>query len=185
MIELAHHQPEPTSLEQFRSRTPNVPWSTLPLDIKDAIHAALDIEQENLCVYCETKIDRNSCHLEHLKPKRAHQNLKFRYSNLAQSCNSRDHCGHRKAGQEIPVLPGPECNSLFSLSGLDGKLSASPDLDPQKKCDVENTIEIQGLNSPDIARRRQQYYEIVLSLQNDAPSYIRDQPFRHILQTVL
>ncbi len=185
MIALEHTQPEPPTLKRFRKKMPNAPWRNLPSPIKNDIHNLLDIEQENLCVYCEIKIDRGSCHLEHLQPQSICPRLRFRYSNLAQSCNSPHHCGYKKGRLQIPVLPGPGCNDLFFLSGTDGKLAPDADLTQKQKDDVSETIEILNLNSPDIARQRKQYVKTVMALGADAASFLPDQPFRHILQTIL
>ncbi len=185
MIELEHSQPEPPELRRFRGKKPNTPWNDLPHPVKDVIHKALDIEQENLCVYCETEINRKSCHLEHLQPQSIYPHLRFRYNNLAQSCNSPNHCGRKKGSQQIPVLPEPGCNNLFFLSGTDGKLEPNADLAQGQKDNVAKTIEILNLNSPDIARQRQQYITTVMGLGIDDDNFLSDQPFRHILQTIL
>jgi uncharacterized protein (TIGR02646 family) len=185
MIELEHNQPEPPALRRFRARTPNAPWSELPHNVKNDIHDILDVEQENLCVYCETEINRESCHLEHIQPQSVYPNLRFRYSNLAQSCNSPDHCGHKKGKQEIPISPQLDCNIMFSLSGIDGELNPVIDFDQEQRDDVFETIRILKLNSPDIAWKRQQFFTIVMSLGDEAASFLTDQPFRHVLQTIL
>ncbi len=67
----------------------------------------LDNEQNYLCVYCETRIDVTTSHLEHIRPKSiSPSTLTFDYNNISVSCNgdchnrSGDnhayHCGHRK-----------------------------------------------------------------------------------------
>ena len=106
MIELAH-QPAPPSLTRFQRRNPTGSWGDLPIDVKDDIHDALDVIQQNLCVYCETTIDREKCHLEHLQPKSRYPHLALTYTNLAQSCNSRKHCGKRKLIAKYPSCRAP------------------------------------------------------------------------------
>jgi len=67
----------------------------------------LENEQYFLCMYCESKVDMNSSHVEHIKPKSLDiKHLTFDYSNLGVSCNgtcfngeyenSRHNCGHIK-----------------------------------------------------------------------------------------
>ena len=188
MIELAANRTGPLSLSRFQAQHSNASWDALHQQIKDDIHAALDQEQECLCVYCEATISRNTCHLEHLQPKGRHPQLTFQYSNLAQSCNAQNHCGHRKGGNEIPVLPGLNCNRLFSLSGIDGKIVAAATLTQQEKEDVDGTIKILNLNSPDLARQRQQFIQVLHSLVEQGENvtgFLSDQPFRHILKTIL
>lgn len=66
-------------------------------------------EQNNLCIYCESKIssNNNSSHIEHIRPKALNRypELTFEYTNLVVSCNGnchndennyRDTCGHIK-----------------------------------------------------------------------------------------
>lgn len=73
-------------------------------NLKDHI---LNKEQNHLCIYCETKIDINTSHLEHIKPKSlSPSTLTFDYKNISVSCNGdchnrlgdekSYHCGHRK-----------------------------------------------------------------------------------------
>lgn len=70
-------------------------------------------EQNNLCIYCESKIisSTNSSHIEHIKAKYLDiNNLTFDYSNLAVSCEGKCHneegdnkkynCGHRKDNED-------------------------------------------------------------------------------------
>jgi len=70
----------------------------------------LKYEQNNLCIYCESKISssNDSSHTEHIKPKDSNMypELTFEYTNLVVSCNgnchnedndnSRHTCGHIK-----------------------------------------------------------------------------------------
>jgi len=73
----------------------------------------LKYEQNNLCVYCESKITpkKESSHLEHIKPKHLDiENLTFDYNNIVVSCNGNCHtedqdhysCGHRKDKNDTP-----------------------------------------------------------------------------------
>lgn len=73
-------------------------------DLKQHI---LDEEQNQLCIYCESKVNLDTSHVEHIKPKSLDKaNLTFDYNNLSVSCNGSCHneavdnahytCGHRK-----------------------------------------------------------------------------------------
>lgn len=186
MIELVH-QAEPGSLTRFRNIATNSLWGDLPWAVKEDIHAALEQDQERLCVYCEVEISVENRHLEHLKPKSRYPSLTFDYRNLALSCNSRDHCGHKKGKKEIPLLPEPDCNRDFQVSLRDGKLLPKENLNTSQKDDVVKTIHILGLNSPDLTRRRWGYIQTIIGLSEadgDAEEYMQDQPFRHILKEV-
>ncbi len=64
----------------------------------------LENEQNGLCCYCEGKVQIDSSHLEHIKPKSLDiDNLTFDYNNISVSCNGicesnteREYCGHKK-----------------------------------------------------------------------------------------
>ena len=71
----------------------------------------LEHEQQWLCGYCEIKVDIDSSHIEHIKPKSnpKYEELKFDYSNFIVSCNGKEcrvddenydedihSCGHKK-----------------------------------------------------------------------------------------
>ncbi len=64
----------------------------------------LENEQDFLCCYCEGKVDLDSSHIEHIKPKSLDiEKLTFDYKNLVASCNGicnnnedREYCGHKK-----------------------------------------------------------------------------------------
>ncbi len=108
MIELAH-QPAPASLTRFQRYNPNSSWGDLPSDVKDDIHDALDVIQQNLCVYCETTIDREKCHLEHLQPKSRYPHLALTYLGL----NSPDLAQQRRNYIQIVVSLGPDDAKKF------------------------------------------------------------------------
>ncbi|MDQ7047858.1 MAG: retron system putative HNH endonuclease [Sulfurovum sp.] len=67
----------------------------------------LENEQYYLCIYCESKVNMDSSHIEHIEPKSLDiKSLTFDYANLSVSCNgtcfnvsngnSRHNCGHIK-----------------------------------------------------------------------------------------
>jgi uncharacterized protein (TIGR02646 family) len=73
----------------------------------------LHCEQNNLCIYCESRItiDNKSSHFEHIKPKSIDKtSLTFDYYNLGISCNgtcnnvdndkTKYNCGHRKDNKD-------------------------------------------------------------------------------------
>lgn len=184
MIELEHTD-EPLALVRYRRNNPNASWGEDGVNpVKDEIHRALDHEQDGLCVYCENNIDRDSCHLEHIKPKSRFQNLTFVYDNLAQSCNEQHHCGHFKANKEIPIEPRLGCNSIFQLMAFDGTLVPAADLAEADRNKAETTINLLGLNTPSLARQRQQFAFVLQSLNNfqELNDFSQTAPFRYTLK---
>lgn len=67
---------------------------------------SLRTEQCFLCCYCESRIDRDDSHVEHLVPRSKDPGLTYTYDNLASSCNGGTgvdrHCGHKKGGDFDP-----------------------------------------------------------------------------------
>ena len=67
----------------------------------------LDNEQNNLCCYCESRVNIDNSHIEHIKPKSLYPKLIFNYRNLSISCQGTCHnqegdntlynCGHNKS----------------------------------------------------------------------------------------
>jgi len=187
MIELKHTD-EPPGLIRYRRKNPNASWGqATPKINKDEIHRALDLEQNGLCVYCEGEIDRNNCHLEHIKPKGGgFQNLTFVYNNLAQSCNKKDHCGHLKANNVIPIEPRLGCNSFFQLMAFDGILVPAANLTEADKNKAKTTLRLLGLNSPDLASQRRKYALSLQSLNNplEIHDFLQTSEFPYTLKSL-
>ena len=62
------------------------------------VHANLWQEQQGLCCYCETEIQDDGGHIEHMEPQSRNQARIYDYDNIALSCNGGvvEHCGHYK-----------------------------------------------------------------------------------------
>ncbi len=68
-------------------------------------------EQDDLCIYCESQVNLDNSHIEHIKPQSndLYPELRFEYSNLTVSCNGNiynecndktsHNCGHKKDEQ--------------------------------------------------------------------------------------
>lgn len=64
----------------------------------------LENEQFSLCIYCESKIELDNSHVEHIKPKdeNLYPELTFSYPNLAASCQGNAHAELAKEGELQP-----------------------------------------------------------------------------------
>jgi len=81
-------------------------WEEYPVSKKPLKEYILKKEQNYLCVYCESRMELNNSHLEHIKPKARDKfpHLVFDYNNIVVSCNGNCHtedeehhsCGHIK-----------------------------------------------------------------------------------------
>jgi uncharacterized protein (TIGR02646 family) len=186
MVELDHSTPEPASLAAHRSAFPHGPWSTLPQAIKAEVRHQLNVEQDGLCVYCETSLDPESGHVEHIKSRDGNQDLIFVYDNLAHSCAETSHCGHFKGHNVIPLEPRPGVNHHFVLSEITGQLN--PDFSLAETRDAATTLNVLGLNTdPGLNRQRQQYAVTVRALSDqeaDVADFLTTAPFRWSLRRI-
>jgi uncharacterized protein (TIGR02646 family) len=81
-------------------------WEEYPTSKKPLKEYILKNEQNYLCIYCESRINLNNSHIEHIKPKaqNMYPDLVFNYNNIVVSCNGNCHtennthytCGHIK-----------------------------------------------------------------------------------------
>lgn len=185
MIELEHVLPEPTELSDYRRQHPHGSWDDPGFSpIRPIVRRQLNVEQEGLCIYCESRLTEDDGHVEHIQSKGLNPALTFVYDNLAHSCNEPGHCGHHKQKKVLPVEPRPGCNRFFALMTLDGRLTPAPgltDLETQQSAD---TLSILNLNAPALAWQRKGYADTLRYLADpvDMAAFIADQPFRWSLK---
>ena len=186
MVEVSHILPEPASLAAHRGAYPNGPWDTFPTDPqKRELRHQLNLEQDGLCIYCESNLPHDDGHVEHIKSKTLNPPLTFVYDNLAHSCDSPGHCGHRKRSQVLPIEPRPGANRHFALSEITGRLSPAIGLAAPDTRNASDTLTILGLNDhPGLNRRRQQFAVTLRSLTTaeDITSFLGSSPFRWALK---
>lgn len=186
MVEIGHILPEPASLTAHRRAYPNGPWDTFPtVPEKRELRHQLHLEQEGLCIYCESELAQDDGHVEHIKSKTFNPPLTFVYDNLAHSCPNPVHCGHRKKRQVLPIEPRPGANRFFSLSEITGRLSPTIGLSVSDSQRASTSLKILGLNDhPGLNRRRQQFAVTLRSLATaaDMASFLASSPFRWVLQ---
>lgn len=116
---------EPNSLTIFKGNNPISKYSDLSngnehvrVDIRNACIA----EQFFLCAYCCNRITTNTSHNEHVVSQNSisGRNLTLEYNNIVASCNSKNHCGHKKANFDIaltPLMPECEIEVIYQLNG--------------------------------------------------------------------
>jgi len=62
------------------------------LHCKPNLRQHLRQEQQQLCAYCEGKLEDNNSHIEHIKPQDENSQHRFDYNNLIVSCNGGEAC---------------------------------------------------------------------------------------------
>ena len=184
MIELQHLSPEPADLRTHRDANPGGSWDDPAFaSVRPTVRRQLNLEQEGLCIYCESLLDENEGHVEHIKSKGKNPPLTFVYENLAHSCNGPGHCGHHKKRQALPVEPRPGCNRFFDLMTLDGRLLSASGLTSAESQHATDTIRILGLNVAALAWQRKGFADTIRYLPPaDQAAFIATSPFRWVLR---
>ena len=184
MIELAHQLAEPDELRQHRTGNPGGVWDDPAFGtVRPIVRRQLNLEQDGLCVYCETTLGENEGHVEHIKSKGVNPPLTFVYDNLAHSCNGPGHCGHHKRRHALPIEPRPGCNRFFTVMAVDGRIVASSGVTPNEANQATQTASILGLNAASLSWRRKGYADVILHLTPaDKAEFLATSPFRWVLQ---
>lgn len=191
MVELGHLLAEPASLATHRGRHPAEAWETLPNSPeKDELRRQLNMEQDGLCIYCEWHIGEDEGHVEHIKSRSVDPQLTFVYDNLAHSCSSDVHCGHKKSDQLLPIEPRPNCSKYFELSVTTGKFAPNRRESYIDQAKADTTLSVLGLNDdPGLVRQRQQYARTVVALEqqspDDVPGFLATSQFRWSLRRIV
>lgn len=124
-------------------------WDRLRLPEKGILRTSLLKEQGYICCYCQSRVDDERCHIEHLIPRKVEPEKMFEYDNVLASCNGGDdedapvrlrplsphipehkhylyrHCGHKRQRDELLVTPlDTNCSAFFTYSS-DGRIDRS------------------------------------------------------------
>lgn len=182
MVEIDHVLQEPPSLATHRLGNPGGVWEDFPSKPnKQELRHQLNLEQEGLCIYCESELDLEEGHVEHIRSKTLNPPLTFVYQNLAHSCDGPGHCGHKKRRGVLPIEPRPSANDFFALSELTGVISPAIGLSTAEHAKANDTLLMLGLNSnTGLKRRRQQFAFALRSLSSatDIAAFLCNVPFR-------
>ena len=183
MIEL-QHLAEPNELIRYRKLNPGSLWDDPAFgSVRPTVRRQLNLEQEGLCVYCESKLDPDEGHVEHIKSRDENRALAFVYGNLAHSCNGFDHCGRIKDNAVLPVEPRPGCNRFFVLMAVDGRLVSASGLTSGEGQQATDTLRILGLNVVALSWQRKGFADATRFLSaEDREAFIATVPFRWLLR---
>ena len=196
MVELQHRRKAVPELERFLADHPSPGVDMFGhlefAPAKKSIKAALNEDQMGLCVYCEEKLGPTDGHVEHIRPKggkKAHPELCFTYTNLAQSCLNDKTCGQQKQNRILPIEPGPGCNRHWTIA-TSGRIIAAEGLTKKEQQMVRMTCDMTGLNHPELVAHRERRLKGLIEILKTAPedeeveAHLEDKPFRFILATV-
>jgi uncharacterized protein (TIGR02646 family) len=151
---------EPQSLTNFKVTFPTSKYEdlsggneTIRIDIRNSCLR----EQNYLCAYCCDRITISDSHNEHIIPQSdvSGRNLTLDYNNIVASCQSNNHCGHKKKKQLIsltPLMPNCEVDIIYLLNG---KMT-------HRNQNAQNTISVLNLRDRGLANKRKSVIDIVL-----------------------
>ena len=193
MVELQHRAVPTPALTAFNTANPVATVADFNSrafqPVKAALKADLNQEQGGLCVYCESTLAAGAGQIDHIKPKSAHPNLCFSYTNSAHSCINPKTCGQKKKNGLLPIEPGPGCNAQFALS-TDGTVEPISGLTRKQLHPVRQTYDMLGLNADSnlVDERKRWLAHTIAVLQqapNDIQEFLQAAPYRYILATAL
>lgn len=151
---------EPISLTTFKINNPTLVYGDLTYGnefIRKDIRVSCVKEQYYLCVYCCDRITLSSCHNEHIIPQ-SHslgQTLTLDYNNIVASCQSSNHCGHKKKNQLINLTPlDLNCENDI-IYQLNGKMTHTTP-------DAQQTISVLNLRNNGLVYKRRTVIDLIL-----------------------
>ncbi len=159
--------------------------------VKSALKKSLVERQKRLCCYCESRIETDNSHIEHIEPQLGGLSARtLEYSNMAASCikdpakdeavstddlgvirDSLLHCGHARGSNRVVSPYDPRCETLFSYS-FSGLVKVKPGLEDPKDIELaKQSIEFLRLNvSTLVSLRKLAMFETVKMLSAGIPS---------------
>lgn len=151
---------EPQSLTDFKINNPTLKYQDLVggyENVRIDIRTSCLIEQYYLCAYCCDLITINDSHNEHIIPQ-SHatgENLTLDFNNIVASCQSNNHCGHKKQNQLIdttPLVSNCETDIIYQLNG---KIT-------HKNPSSQKTINVLNLRDGGLTYKRKSIIDIIL-----------------------
>lgn len=151
---------EPQSLTQFKVDFPSLKYNDLDNgheNVRIDIRSSCLYEQFYLCAYCCDRITINNSHNEHIIPQGSPlgQNLTLDFDNIVASCQSRNHCGHRKDNKIINVTPLMASCENEIVYQLNGKMT-------HRSQNAQSTISTLNLRNGGLVNKRKSIIDIVL-----------------------
>lgn len=151
---------EPVSLTNFRITNPSLSYSDLTngnVQVRQDIRESCVREQHFICAYCCASITLTSCHNEHIIPQTdtLGVTLTLDYNNIVASCESINHCGHKKGNQLINLTPlNLNCENDIVYQ-LNGKMT-------HRTPDAQQTISVLNLRNGGLVNKRKNIIDLIL-----------------------
>ncbi len=137
-------------------------------DVRDVLFS----DQKGLCCYCESQLG-DKTRIDHFFPQTHYPERELDFDNFLLSCNEAEgeppHCDSLKGSHDpVDILSplDPECEGRFRCR-TDGTLQSTDEAD----IEAIKTIEVLGLNSAALVRRRRKsVFEVIAEI---APQEVR------------
>lgn len=168
----------PDSFKRWKRRHPGAGYDRFrDSAAKAALKESLVRRQKFLCCYCESRIKKNTSHIEHIEPQMGGLSKRtMDYSNLAASCirdpseyeklhslsgadfsnlgSSILHCGHARGSHKVVSPYDPKCEHLFFYS-FSGEVLVNPGLENSGDIRLaQDSIAFLRLNVPQLVSLR-------------------------------
>jgi uncharacterized protein (TIGR02646 family) len=184
---------KPTSHIAAKHKNNTTDWGRLSSQGKKYASSELSTLQYGLCAYCQIRLDDSlESHIEHIKPKHAHPQLTFEWTNLVLSCIASANipqansdggvsCGHSigKANWNTfdPrfVSPTePDCERYFEYGVSTGEVYPASDLIESDLERADYTIELLNLNCRRLKRLRRDILSLGTQAKEDVSHNISE-----------
>lgn len=124
--------------------------------------------QNNVCAYCEMKLEADGCHVDHIVPRSADEGLILVFENMALSCNKKYCCGTSKHDHQLFLAPRPGAAQFYSMKMPGGRLRPAKCCTGETRAAINADINsILGLNNAPLPEfRAQRAYAIYKAYKN-------------------
>lgn len=185
MHKLSRQPTEPNALYYAREKCKD--WGDLAVcKYRSRIAEALCQMQNNLCAYCECKLENGAGHIEHFRKRVLFPELTFCWENLFYSCMSEKHCGRKKDRNVTRkedylnlIDPSKENPEYFFVFTYDGKIASRTSLSTRERKRAEVTIEVFNLNDPALVQARKntiKQFEWLMGYKNCVDATLSELP---------
>lgn len=153
--------PPPSVIAELR-RTPDASWAGVAGDQKEAMRAALRVEQRGLCAYCNRRLPEGAkTSVEHWSARSDPQTDPFAWQDLLAVCEGLGEgptCDRRRGDESLRLHPArrPPDVEVAVRFYKDGRLRPA-DAQVEQECE-----QLLGLSDPVLVRARKEVANVVL-----------------------
>lgn len=135
-------------------------WSYLQAQTKADIKTKLLEEQRGVCCYCTSRINAETCRVEHWEPQSLEPGKRLSWSNLLAACpgmSGASHCDVLKGARRVVINPQNEGHIRSLRYSNSGKMTSSS---KGLQAEIDDVL---GLNIVELMRARKEALRTFLS----------------------